>query len=309
MPQSLAQSRVVDPILSNLALGYRNAEFVGDAVCPRVPVDVAGGQVLQFGKEAFVNYNLRRAPGGRTVRLDFGYAGKPYALLQDAVEFKVPMENMREAALVPGIDLAGRAINNGMRVVLLSLEIEQAGLVRAAGTYAAAHKEVLAAAARWTDPASDPEQDVLDAREVVRRAIGVYPNQLTIGATVFAALVVHPKIKANVSSDRDKIVTEDDLARTFRVERVNVGKGVYLPDIDADPVDIWGDDAILHYTPRASAGQEEPSFAYTYVLRGHPAVEIPYSDRNAKSWLYPTTFERAPVLACPEAGFLFQSAG
>ena len=47
MPQlTPAQARVVDPVLSNVAQGYRNAELVGDALFPFVPVLQRGGKIV-----------------------------------------------------------------------------------------------------------------------------------------------------------------------------------------------------------------------------------------------------------------------
>ena len=38
-----------------------------------------------------------------------------------------------------------------------------------------------------------------------------------------------------------------------------------------------------------------------------PSELQPYMERHIKSWLYPTVFERAPLITCPEAGFLIQT--
>jgi hypothetical protein len=50
-----------------------------------------------------------------------------------------------------------------------------------------------------------------------------------------------------------------------------------------------------------------PSYGYTYRLRGNPAVESAYQDRNAKSWIYPVTDELSPVIAGALSGYLFSS--
>jgi hypothetical protein len=40
-----------------------------------------------------------------------------------------------------------------------------------------------------------------------------------------------------------------------------------------------------------------------------PTVEEPYSDRGARSWIYPTADDSTPVLSGMAAGYLIQSAG
>jgi hypothetical protein len=84
------QARVVDPVLTTVAQGYKNSEFVGFALFPAVPVDLRGGQVIQFGKEAFRLYNTRRAPGGAVKRLQVGYSGEKYALESHSLAGQVP---------------------------------------------------------------------------------------------------------------------------------------------------------------------------------------------------------------------------
>jgi len=90
------------------------------------------------------------------------------------------------------------------------------------------------------------------------------------------------------------------------------GAAVSLPETAADSYlanDVWGDDAILAYVPETGDNFQVPSYAYTYELMGYPQVEQPYYDRSIKSWVYPTTVERRPILTGAEGGFLFQNAG
>lgn len=47
------QVRVVDPILSEHARGYRQAQLVATALFPFADVAAYGGQVIEFGKESF----------------------------------------------------------------------------------------------------------------------------------------------------------------------------------------------------------------------------------------------------------------
>ena len=76
---------------------------------------------------------------------------------------------------------------------------------------------------------------------------------------------------------------------------------------DAGFSDVWGKDAVLAYVPNDSRGYEEPSFGYTYRLKGHPFVEQPYWGNSKKSWVYGVTFDRLPLLTGVDAGFLFKS--
>lgn len=308
--QTPGQTRVVDPILSEHARGYKQAGLIATALFPIAFVGAYGGQVIEFGKEAFRLYNSRRAPGSNTKRIDMGYQGKPYAIIPSALEAKVPRELMRDAAQVPGIDLASRAVNTVMRSLTLEHEWNAAQIARNAANYDADHKVALVGAARWTSPTSTPLEDVRDAREAIRASIGVYPNVAVLSATAFSALQLHPAILERVKYTGSDVPTTALLANLFNVKKVVVGEAVVASGQNDDFGDVWGNDVVLAYVSESSqANAEEPSYAYTYAIEGMPMVEEPYWDQNAKSWIYGVSFDNSPVLSGMAGGYLIQNAG
>jgi len=301
------QVRVIDPILSTHAQGYRHPEHVGMALFPRVPVAVSGGQILTFGKESFRQYNIRRTPGSATKRVQFGYAGKPFALVQDALEGVVPREHLRDASQTPGINLGQRATNNAMRIASLALEVEQATLARDANNYDNDHKADLAASP-WTDDANNPAKDIRLGQEAIRQTTGMEANTLTLSAKAFAAMRENAKVLERFKYTSRDSITVEMIAALLDLDRVVVGRAVTAGTNDAFS-DVWGPDAVLAYVPQQASSMEEPSYGYSYTMDGHPLVEQAYYDDNAKSWMYPTTYERTPVISGMEAGYLFQNVG
>lgn len=301
-----SQVRVIDPILTTVALGYTNAEFVGMSLFPTVSVNVSGGQVMQFGKEAFKKYNLKRAPGTATKRVGFGYAGKPFALMQDALELPVAREDMRDANRVPGIDLGTESVNLGMGIAGLSLEIDQAAIARDTASYDADHK-IDKAAAKWTDNANNPTNDINVGRETVRKTTGRYPTVIVLSATAFTAAKNNTNIKDHFKYTSAKSVTAEMLASLWEVTEVRVGLAISSNDED-DFVDVWGNDVVMAYVPPSqNRSRRMPSYGYTYTMLGHPFVEQAYYDKTIKSWVYGVTNERSPVLASEQAGYLLQN--
>lgn len=307
MPLSNSQVRVIDPILSSIVQGYSNPELVGSALFPAVPVDQSGGQIIEFGKESFMAADTRRAPGGVTRRMALGYLGRPYATENHALEAIIPIEHQRDAAQVPGIDLAGLNVGLVQSIHLTNLERQQAAVARNAANYDANHKIALAGAAKWSDPASKPLVDVSAAKEAIRASSGRYPNTLLISAKVFAALQANASITSRFQYTTAASITTDMLANYFGVAKVVVGAAVTADDAGAF-TDIWGLDAVLAYVPQTLSTIQQPSFAYTYTLRGHPYVKQPYLDNNRESWVYGVHFERVPVLTGMQSGFLIQGA-
>ncbi len=303
-----SQARVVDPVLTEVARGYKNTEFVGDALFPPVPVGQRGGKIVTFRKEDFRLYATGRTPGANTKRVQYGYDGSNYALEQHALEGVVPFEIMEDANAVPGIDMGRVAIMKTQNIIALRKEKAQADIATTAGSYAAANKITLSGSTQWSHASSTPIADMEVAKEAVRAAIGRYPNTVVMGAKVMSALKTNPQIIDRIKYTGRDVPTLELLASLWGVDTVKVGGAVYLDANDA-MADVWGKFCVLAFTEKGSlADMGLPSYGYTYQLGGYPIVETPYQDRNAKSWVYPVTDEVMPVMAGAEAGYLFSAA-
>lgn len=312
MPISNAGARVIDPVLTTVAQGYTSPAFVGNVLFPRVSVSTRGGQIIEFDRDAYRAYATKRSPGGRTARIQFGYSGKPFALLNEAVEIPLPREHIQDASIVPRIDLGVRAINVGMRNLALSLEIEQSALAFNQANYAAANKSaVLTGGTKWSTATGVPMTDVDAGREAVRQSCGAYPNVMMMSAPAFNACKNNPNVvgrfQYNGAAGTDASqITPKMLAGLFNVDQVVVGAGIYWSDANV-AIDIWGNAVVLAYVPTGSMSLEEPSYGYTYTLDGNPLIETPYWEPQSKSWIYGATYERVPVLSGISSGYIIQT--
>ncbi len=312
MPQMTpAGARVVDPILSTVAQGYQNSELIFPVLFPIVPVGQRGGKIIQFGREDFRLYNTARAPGAATRRIDIGYSGASFALADYSLEGKVPFELMQEANAVPGIDLGRVAVMKVQNVIQLGNEINAAAIATAAASYQAANKATLAGTSQWseqTSGVSNPSKDIQTAIEAVRASVGKRANTVVLGPKVWAALKTHPLIVDRIKYTGRDSITLDMLANLWDVKRVVVGDAIY-EDAAGVIQDVWGKYVVVAYTDISGVSDAGlPSYGYTYRLGGYPLVEVPYQDRNAKSWIYPVTDSLAPVAASINAGYLISAA-
>jgi hypothetical protein len=305
---SNSQVRIVDPVLTSVAQGYTNAEFVGSALFPTVGVSQRGGKVIQFGKEDFMLYATGRAPGQNTKRVSFGYLGAPYALESHSLEGVLPIEHAQEAQAVPGIDLAAVTVHGTQNIIALRLEKQQADTARNVAAYAASNKITLSGASQWSDPASDPVAAFETGKEAVRKKVGKRANTAVIGAPVFTALKQHPKVIDRMKYTGRDVATPELLASLFGLDRVLVGDAVYADDT-GNLADVWGKDVVLAYTEVGTVAEKgKPSYGYTYQLENYPVVEVPYFDRSSKSWVFPVTDEVAPIIAGADSGYLITNA-
>lgn len=306
MTMNARGARLINPVLTTVVQGYMQPTLIGGLILPPVPVRARGGQIIQFGKESFRLHNARRAPGGSVHRVSTGFAGLPFALVQDMLEGTVPIEVLEDAKEVPGIDLGSQAASDAMRSLQLTLESDQAGTILDADNYDNDHKLALSGDDKWTGEDGVPITDIRAGQEAVRSTIGQDPNTFVLSAVAFNALRDHAAIAERFKYVSKESITPQMLGEFFGFARVLVGKAV-VSDAAGVLSDVWGNNAWMGYVPQQATSMQEPAFGYTYTLTGHPAAEQPYWDPTTRSWVYPVVYERKEVLTCAEAGYLIQT--
>ena len=298
----LQNIRIVDPVLTNLAAGYINDEFIADAILPRVPVVKEGGKIPLFGKAQFVEHRTERAiRAASNVRDPDGVDTINFALTEYDIATRLDYREKQEASYA----LEAVETANTMEILRLGHELRVARLVQNPATYASGNVTTLAGGDQFSDPGSDPLGVVLDAKAAVRAKIVREPNTMSMGYETYRTLRRHPQLVGLLSSNKDRILTLDDLKRFFEVDTINVGKAVYSEDGNAVR-DIWTDNIALTYTAREADGQRSyrvPSFGYTLVKQGWPQVDK-YTESGGKvEFLRATEINDAFVLA-NGAGYL-----
>lgn len=315
---TLAEIRLKqNPILTSLLLGMGQGSMIAETLFPRLPQTLSSVTLAKLGDERFRRYNLRRAPGAATKRVDIKFDGAVYSVDQYAVEVPMPRELLREAdesrRLNVGnyLDVSGIAMKTASDILGLDYELEVAARATDTASYAGGNVLALAGATKWSASTGTPVTDIRAAANVIRKKIGKKPNTLTLSADAQLAVVGNPEVKSYLPSTQMGPATLDQLKGIFQVDAILIGDAVWK---DGDDVgqDVWGNNAVLAYVPQigGSGGNlslAEPAFGFTSVIEGHPFAETPYYESGLKSWVYGATFERRASVAYNTAGFLFQN--
>ena len=300
----LSKLRVVDPVLTNLATGYTNEQFVGDQLMPFVLVDKEGGKIPLFGKEHFRVYNTERALRAKSNRINPEDIGTlDVALDEHDLEYPIDYREDAESAY----PLQAQATNAVVEGIRLRHEKMVADMVQNAANYAAGNKIALAGASCFTDATSDPQGVVSDAMAAVRAKVVKEPNTMVIGYSAWRTLKKHPQLKAILSDTRPRLVQLADLREIFEIANIVVGRAVMASDAGVVS-DIWGDNLVLAYVPGAAGGGRspyEPSFGYTLRKRGNPVVDTRTED--GKLELIRNTDIFRPFLLGADAGYLISN--
>ena len=307
----LSKLRVVDPVLSALALGYSNAAFIGDQLLPFVNLDKEGGKIPRFGKDAFKVYATERALRAKSNRINpEDVDGIDISLDEHDLEYPIDYREDAEAAF----PLQAHATNRVVEGIRLRHEAMVASMTQNPANYPTGNKIALSGTDMFTHADSDPEGVVDDAKAAVRNKIVKEPNTLAIGYQAWRAMKRHPKLKAILSDTRPRLVQLADLREIFEIENIVVGKAVYSTDAGVT-TDLWGGNLVLAYVPTAApaaAGDApvrsayEPSFGYTLRKKGYPVVDTRTED--GKLEIIRNTDIFRPYMLGAEAGYLVSGA-
>ncbi|HMS05355.1 MAG TPA: hypothetical protein PKD73_06130 [Burkholderiaceae bacterium] len=306
MASRLSALRLVDPILTSLAVGYTNEQLVADQLMPFAYVDKEGGKIPKFGVEHFKVYNTERALRAKSNRIvpeDIGTVD--VALDEHDLEYPIDYREDADSAL----PLQARATNTVVEAIRLRHEKMVADLVQNPASYAAGNKIALSGTSCFSDKTnSDPEGVISDAKAAVRGKVVREPNTMVIGYTAWRALKLHPKLRAILADTRPRLMALADLREIFEVPNIVVGKAVVASDTGALS-DIWGDNIVLAYVPNVPGAAQrspyEPSFGYTLRKKGNPVVDTRTED--GKLELIRNTDIFRPFLLGADAGYLISN--
>lgn len=300
MADRLKKLRVVDPVLTNLARGYRNAQFIGEALFPLATMDKEAGIVPLFGKDAFKVWETERAIRADSNQMTPGDIDTLDVVLREhdlayPVDYRESAESMFDAEAT-----AARRVKDAID---LRREVTCAQLAQNPATYLSGAKITLSGPAQWSNGGGDPIADVETGKEVIRSRIGVRPNKITMGAVVYAALKFHPKLQAQLGGDERKLITLEHLKVLFGVDEIHIGEALAGNGTLAD---IWTDSLTLAYVRPAGnspANYEDPSFGYTLRRKGMPETDKYPGNGGKISWVRHTDIYK-PVVVGADAGYL-----
>lgn len=274
MANRMQNLRVVDAVLTNLAVGYRNDSYIADMILPLARVPKEGGKIPVFSKEHFKLFNTERAIRARSNVMQPTDRAFVDVSLEEH-DFSVPMD-YREGEEAD-FDLEATNAIIAEEVIRIRREKIAADLVFNAAPYAASNKVTLAGTDQWLSSGapgstSNPIGDIKAGKEAVRSGIARRANTVLFGATAWEAFSDHPDVVDRIKHTQIGVVTPQLAATLLGVGTVLVGDAVYQTDAGV-VADVWGDRVWVGYVRPAAAGARrtvfEPSFGYTaYKLIG-----------------------------------------
>lgn len=248
MPSPTLHDVHVEAPLSNIAIAYRNEEYIWDRVFPRVPVMHKTDKYFVFPKDAWFRDEVAvRAPGTRSQSADYDLTTASYVAIEWAINKLVTDEERLNAdnPLEPDV----QAVEFTMDALMRAQERRVAAKVMNSSgwSYSATPTN------QWSTDISDPYGDILAAVDGVIQSIGRRPNVAVMSWDVWQHLMQHPDLLDRIKYTRPgAMVAESDIAGWFGFDKVLVGMSIYNSAAEGGTFSasyIWSDDFWCGYVP------------------------------------------------------------
>ena len=303
------EARIIDPLLTNIALGYQPENLIYTSLFPEVPVDRRGGKVVQWGKDVLEYTDTSRAIGADVLQESYGYGSQSYSLIEHNLDAKTPVELVGEAK-EPNIKLIESSLMIVKKKMGNEKEILSAGIALNPANYSASNKVAYTAGNGWGGSAN-PITDGETAIGVIEEATGgMCPNTVVISRNTLRALRQNTYVLAQVEytgkAPTSANVTLGMLAEMWGVDKVVVGKHTYWNG--SAMVSTWSDDAVFAFTERGSMSNLMPSYGYTYQLKGHPYVSKGWWENKNRSFINGYNDSYQQVITMADSGYLITGA-
>lgn len=315
---------VVDPVLTAIAIGYRNPaqSLIADLVLPRVPV---GGEKFKWTvynlAEAFNVPDARVGRRGRVQQLEFSGTQQNDAVDDYGLDAPIPNSDVDAAANARALGLSAYDPEAHATQMLTDTinnirEVRVAGIVQNAANYAGARQVTLSGTSQFSDYTnSDPIGVIKTGCESTL----VYPpNTMVMGRAAWSKLSSHPKIVNAVKGNLTNagIVTRQQVAELFAdqgITQVLVGDAFYntaKPGQTATLARAWGKHiSLIYVNPIAHPEAGGITFGLTATYGTKIAGRIEDKDIGLEGGFRIRSGERLKeVVVAQDVGYFIQNA-
>lgn len=281
MPQPTPSQVWVDALLTNVSVGYRNAEYIADNLFPLLPVQKQSGILPIINQSAFFRNDAKlRAPGTKSQGTGFSVdSTTKYFCDRYSIRHEIPDEVRDMAA--PVYDQDRLATNLVTDLLYLSREAAFASNLFAASVWtggASAGDNTISVV--WSNySSSSPLTEIQGWRDTLQGGLGRDANTLVIGRQVWTQLKYHPDVidMLKYTTPIKGPVAPAVFAGMIECDNVYVGSAIQtttkegVAESSVSYTRIWGKNALLMYVPPGPS-LETPAAGYTVVWQRVPAA-------------------------------------
>lgn len=293
----------VDQALTNLSSGYHPTGFVAEQVLPVMPVNFESDKYYVWGRQsAFQEYETLRADGTESKVVDFDLEPQAYLAEEYALSTKVTDREVANADSVLRLrESKARRLQN---LLLLDQEKRVSELLTTAGNF---DGNTDTPSIKWdaTSGTITIEEDLDEAKEAVRQAIGAEPTDIIIPAAVAKVMKRNSSIRELIKYTQDNLLVNGDLPPTLFNMRVHIPGAISTDSAEGAASvtynDVWGDNVVLVWNG-AQGALDTPHFGK--IFRARPWLVKSWREEKKASEFIEVSVIQDEVLTSGVSGFL-----
>lgn len=276
----------VSPMLTKIALAYKNEEYIADKIFTPMPVAKQSAKHFVYDKGRLRINETLRAKGANSNEVTLKLtSGSTYFCEDHALKQFVADEDKDNAInkSAPEIDATENVVD------MLRIDKEKALATYMANTANLTQNTTLTTTDQWSDfENSDPFDDIDTAKSTIHASIMQKPNTLILGKQVYDKLIRHPDLLDRVKWSAKGVLTIDLLKSLFDVENVIVGSAGYnsATEGQTDSMSyVWGKHAWLAYISPKKSGKFV-TFGLSYQWNKMVVTKLRGSDEEDRKGVY-----------------------
>lgn len=268
------QSTFIDPLLTNVYLGYKNAELVADLVAPKVPVKKESGIFFKNDKSNLIAPgSTRRALTGQANRVTGKLLQDTYTLVEHS------LEEFIDDRVMSNYDSPFDPRRNATNRIAGQLAIEkETELITNLGL-ATASGNLVDSAGNWATAGTNLRTIVNTGKDYIHVRTGVRPNKLILDRLSYNKIVeVNTLFLGALGANTDK--TEENLKKLlagyFDVEEVVIAGGIKQSAAESGTGSfLWSTKGVAYLAyVNPTPAIEEPSALYQFYKQDMIGVDV-----------------------------------
>lgn len=301
----------VDPVLTGIAIAYRNGRHIADRILPRLtPVldkKLFKYNIFSFG-EMITIPDTKVGRKSEPTTVEFGMTEQPAETVDYGLDSVIPNDDIKNAP--PGYDPRAHSTQRLTDLVDLDREKRVSDIVFDPDTYGADNKELVSGTSKWTHADSKPIKQIEDAKtKMVMR-----PNVGVMGRGVWSVLRTNPSVlrALTASGSADGMAKLEAVRDLLELDEILLGEtwlNSAKPGQPVQRVRLWGNHFSMFYRDGLATSQgETPTFGFTAQFGTRVAGAIDEPKIGLRGSVRVRSGESVKeVISGPDLGYLFEA--
>ena len=315
--------RPIDPLLTNMSIGFRNDRFFYENIAPIQTVQQPSGQFTVWESEYWFRRQEGADRGSQAPYVRVGYEVGYDSFRVSEIGFEKLLSEVDIAASQLPENLEAQDIAFLTNLMQMELEGRVADNLFKTGVWgtdrtgvASADDDTTGEFTHWDDYTnSTPIEDVRTARQHIHQMTGAMPNNMFIGLDTWNALQYHPDITEKYKYTTVGIMTPDLVKAVLEIPNLYIGDSIQVTSPEnraASPTvtrtKVWKDNALIQVSNTPQLGVANGAYMFMWDEKGNVPWAIEnYYEPSVRSIVNRVFTHMVPKVVSKEHGYFFSN--